>query len=146
MCRISEISGDLFSASREYSLAHCVSADLRMGKGIALKFRDKFSQISKLKQQNPKPGGVVMLKDGSRYIYYLITKQKVYQKPTYITLVASLTAMRNHMAKNGIKKLAIPRIGCGLDGLIWSKVKTEVEQVFQDDDIEIVVYNFVPKK
>lgn len=132
---------------------------------LGLSSRDKFSQISKLKQQNPKPGGVVMLKDGSRYIYYLITKQKVYQKPTYITLVASLTAMRNHMVcqmfilgyssnfkfhplqvKNGIKRLAIPRIGCGLDGLIWSKVKTEVEQVFQDDDIEIVVYNFVPKK
>lgn len=132
---------------------------------LGLSSRDKFSQISKLKQQNPKPGGVVMLKDGSRYIYYLITKQKVYQKPTYVTLVASLTAMRNHMVcrmfilrygshfkfhplqvKNGIKRLAIPRIGCGLDGLIWSKVKTEVEQVFQDDDIEIVVYNFVPKK
>lgn len=36
---IKEISGDLFSTSKAYSMAHCVSADLRMGKGIAVKFR-----------------------------------------------------------------------------------------------------------
>lgn len=36
---ITEISGDLFSASKDYSIGHCVSADLHMGKGIAVKFR-----------------------------------------------------------------------------------------------------------
>lgn len=34
-----EIDGDLFSAPQEYALAHCVAADLRMGAGIAVKFR-----------------------------------------------------------------------------------------------------------
>lgn len=37
--KITEVSGDLFTASKEYSIGHCVSADLRMGKGIAVKFR-----------------------------------------------------------------------------------------------------------
>lgn len=37
--KITEISGDLFQAPKEYSIGHCVSADLRMGKGIAVKFR-----------------------------------------------------------------------------------------------------------
>lgn len=34
-----EINGDLFAAPEEYALAHCVAADLRMGAGIAIKFR-----------------------------------------------------------------------------------------------------------
>lgn len=36
---IKEITGDLFSAPEEYSLAHCVAEDFNMGAGIALTFR-----------------------------------------------------------------------------------------------------------
>lgn len=36
---LKEINGDLFTASPEYSLGHCVAADLRMGKGIAVVFK-----------------------------------------------------------------------------------------------------------
>lgn len=46
---------------------------------------------------------------------------------------------------NGVHKLAIPRIGCGLDGLEWDKVKDQLNEVFAGESIEIVVYNFVPK-
>lgn len=34
-----EVEGDLFTASKDYALAHCVAADLRMGAGIAVAFR-----------------------------------------------------------------------------------------------------------
>lgn len=33
--KYSEVKGDLFSVSNEYMLAHCISADCRMGAGIA---------------------------------------------------------------------------------------------------------------
>ena len=47
-----EIRGDLFSASSNTSLAHCVSRDMHMSKGIATLFRDKFGQINELKNQS----------------------------------------------------------------------------------------------
>ncbi|XP_011195577.2 ADP-ribose glycohydrolase OARD1 [Zeugodacus cucurbitae] len=143
-CKIKEISGDLFSADDQYSMAHCVAADMRLGKGIAVKFRNKFGQIPKLKQQNVKPGGVAILRDKSRFIYYLVTKQSSWGKPTYQTLNDSLLAMKTHMLTNGIDKLAIPRIGCGLDGLDWHKVKDMLQDVFKDTTTEIIVYNYVP--
>jgi len=34
-----EVNGDLFSCRSDYSMCHCVAADMRMGKGIAVKFR-----------------------------------------------------------------------------------------------------------
>lgn len=36
---IEEIKGDLFTAGEDYSLAHCVAEDFRMGAGIAVQFK-----------------------------------------------------------------------------------------------------------
>jgi hypothetical protein len=46
-----EIHGDLFTAPSTTSLAHCVSRDMHMGKGIATLFRDKFGQVNELRKQ-----------------------------------------------------------------------------------------------
>ncbi|XP_037934200.1 ADP-ribose glycohydrolase OARD1 [Teleopsis dalmanni] len=145
-CIIKEVNGDLFSAESSFSMAHCVAEDMRLGKGIAIKFRDKFGQIANLKAQNVKTGGVALVKDKSRYIYYLVTKQTSWGKPTYQSLHSSLNAMRDHMLQHNVNKLAIPRIGCGLDGLMWSKVNDLLHEIFAKDSIEIIVYNYVPTK
>ncbi len=88
-----------------------------------------------------KPGGVATLRRDSRYIYYLVTKEKYWHKPTYETLTASLEAMQKHCQKHGITDLAMPMIGCGLDGLKWPKVSTVVRDVFRDTEIAITVYS-----
>ncbi|XP_034483968.1 ADP-ribose glycohydrolase OARD1 [Drosophila innubila] len=142
--KLKEVNGDLFSASADYSMCHCVAADLRMGKGIAVKFRNKFGQMAALQKQNVQPGGVAILQHQDRYIYYLITKQSSWGKPTYQLLHSSLSAMQEHMAKHNVQKLALPRIGCGLDGLNWTKVKDMLLEIFQADATELVVYNYVP--
>ncbi|XP_017843331.1 ADP-ribose glycohydrolase OARD1 [Drosophila busckii] len=141
-----EVNGDLFSVSAEYSMCHCVAADLRMGKGIAVKFRNKFGQVGVLQQQNVQPGGVGVIKHQQRFIYNLITKQSSWGKPTYALLHSSLLAMREHMLKNNVHKLAMPRIGCGLDGLNWTKVKDMLAEIFQAVNCELLVYNYVPAK
>lgn len=87
-----------------------------------------------------------MLKVQDRYIYYLVTKPVTAPgvKPTYESLEGSLKQMRNHMVSNGVKALAIPQIGCGLDGLQWDQVDARIRSVFNDTDIEITVYKYVP--
>lgn len=49
--RFSEVRGDLFSCPTTASLAHCVSADLCMGKGIANVFKQRFGGVEELKKQ-----------------------------------------------------------------------------------------------
>ncbi|XP_053680076.1 ADP-ribose glycohydrolase OARD1-like [Anopheles nili] len=144
---VREIEGDLFSAPKDHALAHCVAADLKMGAGIAVRFKQLYGKLDELKAQNIGVGGVAVLADGpSRYVYYLITKKTYNLKPTYDDLTKSLQAMKEHMAANGVEKLAIPRIGCGIDGLEWGKVKEILNNVFGEGGLyEIVVYNFVPK-
>ena len=39
-----------------------------------------------------------------------------------------------------IKRIKMPKIGCGLDGLSWDKVSEIVKNIFHDMDIDIIVY------
>jgi len=56
------------------------------------------------------------------------------------TLEKSLEALCSHARANDVKKLAIPRLGCGLDKLNWDKVSELIEDIFSQSDIEITVY------
>ncbi len=46
-----EIKGNLFSCEKDTSLAHCVSADVHMGKGIAATFKKMFGGVDELRSQ-----------------------------------------------------------------------------------------------
>ncbi|KAL1490552.1 hypothetical protein ABEB36_013228 [Hypothenemus hampei] len=136
---VKEINADLFDQSLDFSLAHCVAEDLRMGSGIATTFKYKFKNLPQLLDQNPKQGGLAILKDNNRYIYYLVTKRESSEKPTYPSLWKSLIKMRDHINRHKIKKLAIPLLGCGRDRLDWNRVKAMIQQLFEKVDIEILV-------
>eukprot|EP01116_Phalansterium_solitarium_P006370 TRINITY_DN18668_c0_g1_i1.p2 TRINITY_DN18668_c0_g1~~TRINITY_DN18668_c0_g1_i1.p2 ORF type:complete len:160 (+),score=7.63 TRINITY_DN18668_c0_g1_i1:128-607(+) len=138
---IQEIKGDLFSCQDSDSLAHCVSVDLHMGKGIAVPFKQKFGGVDELKSQGKVIGECAVLQRGKRYVYYLITKQRYYHKPTLADLRRSLEQCRNHCISYGVKRLAMPRIGCGLDQLQWPQVKQTLAEVFDGTGIAIVVYS-----
>lgn len=104
--------------------------------------RELFGGLAELKDQNANVGGVAVLPRDDRFVYYLITKECYYNKPTYQTLHQSLEAMRNHVLLHDVKHLAMPKIGCGLDGLQWEKVKDLLEEVFRDVEVNIVVWTF----
>nr|XP_023014400.1 uncharacterized protein LOC111504128 isoform X2 [Leptinotarsa decemlineata] len=140
--KVIEKEQDLFMMPKEYSLGHCVAEDLRMGSGIAVTFKREFKELDDLLSQRQRQGGLAVLKSENRYIYYLVTKRLSTGKPTYETFWSSLKKMRDHIISHDVKKLAIPRIGCGLDRLDWVKVKFMIEFLFKAIDIEIVVCNF----
>ena len=74
-------------------------------------------------------------------VFNLITKEKYWHKPTYLTLKKSLQNMRKIVIEKDIKYIAMPKIGCGLDRLQWVNVKGILNEVFGDLDIEIIVCN-----
>lgn len=118
---LSELNGDLF----EYKgcLVHCVSKDFRMGKGIALSFKNKYGRVDELLRQNKKVGEIAYLQVENNRIYYLITKEYYWQKPTLKSLKECLYNLLSDCQSNNIKDLAMPKIGCGLDKLNWDSVK-----------------------
>lgn len=47
--------------------------------------------------------------------------------------------MRELCLSEGISKLAMPQIGCGLDKLQWGKVREIIKEVFDDTEVEMIV-------
>lgn len=135
------MQGDLFSAPSDYSLAHCVGSDLWMSAGIATIFKYKFGRVDELKRQNAQTGSIAVLKCGRRFVYYLVTKRLSTQKPKIMDLLKSLIAMRSHMKANGVVRIAIPKIGCGLDRLKWKGVFNMLKRVFSKQPIEMILYD-----
>lgn len=132
---------DLFTKSDEYWLAHCISADFAMGKGIAVKFNEYFNMKARLKSEYPffwDKNGYCLISDGTK-VFNLVTKEKYWYKPTYETIRQALIAMREQARLYKVDKIAMPLIGCGLDKLRWEKVRTIIEEVFATENVEILV-------
>lgn len=143
--KIEEKTQDLFENTKDFSLAHCVSADMTMGKGIAKTFRRKFGGKLELLRQKQKPGGLAVLNRSDQFIFYLITKQHFWEKPSLKSLWMSLNKMKKFILENKIQKVAMPRIGCGFDQLDWKLVKNMIWCIFNDVNIDILICNW-PKR
>lgn len=140
---IKEETMDLFSLPEdEYYFVQCVSSDFKMGKGIALQFNKAFgcraAMVESFKNYKWKNEGDCLLPKDKK-VFHLITKNKYWDKPTYRTIKESLIKLKVMCAEQNIAKLAMPKIGCGLDNLLWNKVRSILEDVFKDSNIEIIV-------
>ena len=94
-----------------------------MMKGIAYHFRFKFGRVDEVEKQSVSVGQVAYLKDNDRYLFYLVTKDKYYHKPTLKSLQLCLEYLVRLCNSLNVKEISIPRIGCGLDQLSWNDVK-----------------------
>lgn len=65
---VQEVIGDLFEIDENVHLAHCVSKNLRMSRGVALKFRRKFGKLDELQLQQKQVTEIAYLKQESRFI------------------------------------------------------------------------------
>ncbi|KAL4154077.1 hypothetical protein QTP88_001910 [Uroleucon formosanum] len=117
---VKEEAGDLFDAPSDYSLATCISQDVKMNQGTALMFRCKFGNVDMLKCQHPKSHELLYIHHGNRYILYMVTKPKYWQKPSLEDMFLNLQNLKCVCIELNIVELAMPRIGSGLDQLDWS--------------------------
>lgn len=136
---------DLFSVPEDYYLAHCISADFGMGKGIVIEFNKRFDMKNRLQRKYPdylnkythhRLGGDCILEGR---VLNLVTKERYFHKPTIITMRLVLQKMKKICIENNITKVAMPTIGAGLDRLSWSAVSDQIHLIFDDTDIEILV-------
>lgn len=132
-----EVRKDLFTVGDDYHLAHCVASDLRMGKGIAVPMNAKFGLRNAIRDSGVDTTHPTCIMTGR--VFNLITKARSYQKPLFDDLRCAVYEMGRTAAVRDVKKIAMPRIGCGLDGLDWAKVSEMVKECFEGTDVEILV-------
>ncbi|XP_034230351.1 uncharacterized protein LOC117639073 [Thrips palmi] len=144
--KVQEIKADLFAYARSnYALAHCVGADLKMGKGIAVEFKHRFGHQQYLLDQGKVPGQVAVLPGNmcnrEAPIFYLVSKALSYSYgPRWQDFVSCLQELRQLCEQMGIKYVAMPRIGCYNDHLEWCNVEAELYRIFQFSPVSVFVF------
>lgn len=133
---------DLFSVDDGYWFVQCISADFGMGRGVAVEFNNKFdmkNQMLKYYPSNIWNGKGYMRQVPGIPVFNLVTKEHYWDKPTYNTMTEALQKLKIHIRGYNMQKLAMPKIGCGLDKLEWYKVSDIIKNIFKDTDVEILV-------
>lgn len=124
-----------------FILVQCISSDFQMGAGIAVLFNRKYNCKTLVENQYSKnywkDKGYALTIKGIPVIC-LVTKEHYYDKPTYETIKQSLMMLKEICALKGIKSIAMPYIGCGLDGLNWVRMSEIINSIFKDTDIDVV--------
>jgi hypothetical protein len=136
---ISEVSGNIFEMDPSISLACCVSADFEMIHGVAVQMRRKFGNLTQLRRLQKKVTEVASLEITDRNIFYLITKEKFWQKPTCEDIFQSLQNLKKICQERNVTRLACPRLVIDRDGIKWETVRSMLYYTFRNSEIEIKV-------
>ena len=137
---------DLFTVGEDYYLAHCISADFKLGAGIAVEFDKRFNMRYKLFYEFP--DGFINFMNHYRVegecilidrVLNIVTKKRYYQKPSLSSMKEALAMTKEVCIGNNISKIAMPKIGCGLDKLHWEDVSALIKETFMDTNVEILV-------
>ena len=145
-----ESRGNIFAESSDFKFVQCISADLEMSKGIAPQFNKNFNTKEIINSYYPNGKILTKWHNDNSYdrgyciyidpVYNLITKDLFFKKPNMITMENSLRQLKKLSLMNEDYKLAMPKIGCGLDQLNWNKVSSLIKKIFSDTDTEIHVW------
>ncbi|XP_046587837.1 uncharacterized protein LOC124292988 [Neodiprion lecontei] len=129
--RIEEIKAD--PSQQKDNLAHCISADYQMSKGIASELTErKFINREQLREFDTTVIDVISVVHGNRKIYNLVTKPKYSDKPLPHVFFDTLVNFRKTLHEDGVTSSPIPLIGCGLDKIEWSVVRKMIHYVFKN--------------
>ena len=135
--RLYEVNEDLFRSS--LALGHCVSKDFKMGKGVAKKMKFLFGPPSPSLRLLP-VGDVGVQNTPHGPIFHLITKRFFYEKPRIDQFEQAIISFRDEILRWGIREVAVPRLGTGLDRIPWGVVKRIILAVFNGYDVDVYVH------
>lgn len=139
------VKGNLFTYEGLQSLAHGCNCAGAMGRGIAVEFRSRFpnmyGEYKKLCLDGKfNPGDVFPWTENDITIFNLGTQKHWKLKAEIWAIEKSLKEAIKIAKEKGIKNIGLPRIGAGLGGLSWEKVKEVFKIIGEETEIELVVF------
>ena len=139
-------NGDIFNSKCE-ALVNPVNTKGVMGKGLALAFKNKYPAHFANYQRACKSGEMTTEKVlayqeiNGPMIICLATKDDWRDSSKIEYVSAGLDDLVKQIKALGVRSIAIPKLGCGLGGLDWNKVRPLiVEKLSSLDGINVEIY------
>ncbi|WP_391207697.1 macro domain-containing protein [Psychrobacillus sp. L4] len=143
-------TGDLLKSSAD-ALVNTVNCEGYMGKGIAYQFKLQFPNNNKdyvkaCKTRELQIGKLHYFREDGKIIINFPTKNKWRAKSKMEYVEKGLDELVKLIKLLDIKTIAIPPLGSGNGGLIWSEVKNLIEKKLADVNEVVQIYIFEPSQ
>jgi len=140
-------SGDIFTANLD-ALVNPVNTVGVMGKGLALEFKKQYPKNYEIYRQQCASGqaffgGDVMDWSENGVTILNVATKEHWRDPSQLSFIEKgLKNIKRKCTNFGLKKLGMPKIGCGLGGLSWQEVCPMILSTFEDmpDDFELTLF------
>lgn len=137
--------GDLFHSEGIRAYAHGCNCAGTMDAGVAVAFKKRwpkmFDEYRALCDDGRfRLGDTCVWTDGNETVYCLAIQEHWKAKAKLPALTKSLTKMVELAANAGIDRVGLPRIGAGLGGLDWARVKNIANEVGKETAVTLVVF------
>jgi O-acetyl-ADP-ribose deacetylase (regulator of RNase III) len=138
-------SGDLFKVQDLPALAHGCTCAGAMGKGIAAEFRRRWPAMyeeyrARCANGTFSLGDVFVWQEGERTIFNLATQRSWRTKAEIEAIEEALHRMVELAEAMQIPRIGLPRIGAGLGGLEWARVRYPIERVAASNLVTLIVF------
>ena len=137
--------GDMFTSDAR-TLVNTVNCVGVMGKGVALKFKERFPKMFADYAERCAQG---LVKLGEPYLYRDLSQVDIVNFPTknhwravsrLVDIESGLDYLVDHLGEWNVKKLAMPPLGCGNGGLSWEEVGPLIYRKLHDKPIDVELY------
>jgi O-acetyl-ADP-ribose deacetylase (regulator of RNase III) len=137
--------GDIFAAADLRAYAHGCNCAGAMGAGIAIEFKQRWPRMFEEYRVRCEDGrfglgDVFVWTEGDHTIFNLGTQEHWRKKAQIPALVRSLEKMCVLATSAGLERVGLPRIGAGLGGLDWTRVKKVMSEVGEKTPVKMVVF------
>jgi O-acetyl-ADP-ribose deacetylase (regulator of RNase III) len=137
--------GDLFHTSGIRAYAQGVSCAGSMDAGVAVAFKKRWPRMAeeytaRCSDGRFNLGDVFVWTEGDETVYTLGIQMHWKDRARLAALTRALSRTVEFAERAGVEKIGLPRIGTGLGGLDWNRVKDVLQKIGQATPITLVVF------
>jgi O-acetyl-ADP-ribose deacetylase (regulator of RNase III) len=139
------VKGDLFNTPGIQAFAHGCNCAGTMDAGVSVAFKKRWPAMfadyaARCADGRVHLGDVVVWSEGEVSVYSLAIQEHWKTRAKLAALTRALRRMVSLAEHGGIAQVGLPRIGAGLGGLDWTRVKSVLEEVGGETQVTMVVF------
>jgi len=139
------VKGDLFNTPEVRAYAHGCNCAGAMDAGVSVAFKKRWPRMFeeyRLRCADGRfhLGDVFVWTEGDETVYSLAIQEHWKQKSKLPAFTKALRKMVELAAHAGIERIGLPRIGAGLGGLDWPRVKKVLTEVGAETPVTLVAF------
>jgi O-acetyl-ADP-ribose deacetylase (regulator of RNase III) len=139
------MKGDIFNTDGLKAFAHGVNCAGAMDSGVSVAFKKRWPEMfaeyhARCEDKRFQLGDVFVWSGGEETVYGLGIQEHWKKKSNLPALSRALKKMIELATASGIDRIGLPRIGAGLGGLDWVRVRRILEEAGAETRVTLLVF------